>query len=62
MDSANKRLQFDLDVVDSLYQVNPGMREGVIKTEEEKKRNFKLLQKAREMESAAREMKSKVYK
>lgn len=61
-DSANKRLQVDLDRVDSLYRVNPDLREIVIKAEEENKRNLQLLQKARNMESEASELKRKALK
>jgi hypothetical protein len=62
LDSANKRLQSDLDFVDSLYLANPSIREIVIKTEEENKRNFEMLQRARSMENEAGELKRKVFK
>jgi hypothetical protein len=62
LDSANKRLQADLDVVDSLYQVNPDLRERAIKIEEQNKKNLEMLQKAIRMENEASELKKKVNK
>jgi hypothetical protein len=62
LDSANKRLQNELYLVDSLYRVNPDIREIVIKTEEENKRNLEMLQRARNMENEASELKRKVLK
>lgn len=60
--TANKRLQQELNLADSIYHANPNMREIVLKTEEQNKRNLELLQKARRMESEATELKRKVYK
>ncbi len=62
LDSANKRLQIDLYQVDSLYRVNPDIREIVIRTEEENKRNLEMLQRARNMENEASELKRKALK
>ncbi|MEO5996978.1 MAG: hypothetical protein ABIN89_09600 [Chitinophagaceae bacterium] len=62
LDSANKRLQADLDVVDSLYQVKPDLKEMVIQKEERNKKNLELLQKAILMENEANELKKKVNK
>lgn len=62
LDSANKQLQSDIDMVDSLYRVNPDIKEDVIKAEEENKRNLEMLQKARSMENEAGELKRKVFK
>ncbi len=59
LDSANKRLQSELDLVDSLYRVNPDFREIVIKTEGENKRNLEMLQRARSMENEASKLKRK---
>ena len=62
LDSANKRLQTELDVVDSLYQVNPDLRDMVIQNEERNRKNLEMLQKAVRMESEANELKKKVNK
>lgn len=62
LDSANKRLQADLEVIDSLYQVNPDLRERVIQNEERNKKNLEMLQKAIRMENEANELKKKVNK
>jgi hypothetical protein len=62
LDSANKRLQVDLDLVDSLDLVNPDLREIVIKAEKENTRNLEMLRRARNMENEASELKRKVLK
>ena len=62
LDSANKRLQSNLDAVDSLYQVNPDLRETEILHEERNRKNLEMLQKAVRMESEAKELKRKVNK
>ncbi len=62
LDTANYRLQGYLYLVDSLYQVNPSIRQIVIESEQQNKRNLEMLHKAREMEKEASEMKRKVLK
>jgi hypothetical protein len=62
LDSANKRLQIDLDRVDSFYRVNADLREMVLRTEEENKKNLEMLQRARNMENEANELKRKALK
>ncbi len=50
-----------LSIIDSLYIVNPKMREAVIAKEEQNQRNFEMMQQALQMEKEAKELKQKVY-
>lgn len=61
LDTVNIRLLNHLYLVDSLYQVSPGVRDSVIQTEERNRRNLEMLQMARDLEREAGEMKRKVY-
>lgn len=61
LDTANYRLQQYLYYLDSLYQINPRIREIVTRTEEQNQRNIELLEKARNLDRKAGEMKKKVY-
>jgi len=50
-----------LGIIDSLYIVNPKMRDAVIAKEEQNQRNFEMMQQALNMEKEAKELKQKVY-
>lgn len=56
---ANLALLKWMMVVDSLYLVDKKMRDNVIAREEQIQRNFEMLQKAKQMEEEARELKKK---
>ena len=53
LDTAHKNLQLYLDHLDSLYKIQPDMREKVLETEEEYRRNFERLQKAERLKTEA---------
>lgn len=58
---ANPGLYKWLGIIDSLYIVNPKMRDAVIAKEEQNQRNFEMMQQALQMEKEAKELKQKVY-
>ena len=49
-------------VIDSLYLVDRKMRDSVIAKEEQNQRDFEMMQKAKQMEDEARELRGKVVK
>jgi hypothetical protein len=51
-----------LSFTDSLYRADAKMRNGVIAKEEQNQRDFETIQKARQMEKEARELREKVQK
>lgn len=53
LDTAHKSLQLYLDHLDSLYKIQPDMREKVLETEEEYRHNFERLQKAERLKKEA---------
>lgn len=53
LDTVHKSLQLYLDRLDSLYKIQPDMREKVLETEEEYRLNFERLQKAKRMKIEA---------
>jgi len=57
--NSNRSLQGLLFFTDSLYRVDQGMRDSVIQKEEENRRVFELLQKAKDKEEEAEELKRK---
>lgn len=59
LDTANKGLQNYLWLADSLYHQYPDLRETILQEEEQNQRNRELLQRAKAMESAAKELKRK---
>lgn len=58
----SKNLQYQLNLVDSLYQVNPDLRKQVLKQEEARERRLELLQQAREKQKEAEELRKKAEK
>lgn len=62
LDTANEGLQKSLYTADSFYRTYPNMREIVIEREQENRRNAATLDRAKVMESEAKELKKKVYK
>ena len=49
-----------MTVIDSLYLVDKKMRESVINKEEQNQMDFEMMQKAKQMEDEARELRGKV--
>lgn len=59
---ANPGLNKWLGLIDSLYIVNPKMKDAVIAKEEQNQRNFEIMQQALQMEKEAKELKQKVHR
>lgn len=62
LDTASRGLQEHLNLVDSLYKLNPDLRQTVLETEETNRKHLEMLQKARQMENEARDLKRKIFK
>lgn len=56
LDTSKKFLQQYLDFVDSVYIVNPDMRNVILQKEEEYEMNFKRMQKAMELKEEAKKL------
>lgn len=56
LDTVHKSLQLYLDHLDSLYKIQPDMREKVLETEEEYRLNFERLQKAERLKTEAKNL------
>lgn len=61
LDTASRSLQKYLDVVDSLYKSKPDLRQTVLETEELNRKHIEMLQKAKQIEHDANDLKRKVY-
>lgn len=62
LDTANQPLQSYLNYADSLYNLDPDVRNNVIKSEEINSNNFERLQRAERLEAEAKELESAVKK
>ncbi len=62
LDTANRSLQSYLDLTDSLYNLDPDVRNIVIKAEERNRKNFERLQKAEHLKAEAKELEKEVRK
>lgn len=62
LDTGNVIVQKHLYKTDSLFRANPALRDSVIETEEEYRRNFELLQKATHMKTEAETLKQEAKK
>lgn len=56
LDTAHRSLQLCLDQLDSLYKVQPDMRDKVLETEQEYQLNFERLQKAERLKTEAKNL------
>jgi len=56
----NKSLRQLLNITDSLFLINSGMRDSVIQQEEQFRKKLEMLEQAAEMEQKAKELKEKV--